>query len=378
MRQECYLAAAVKRVAVVLAVLGLVAAVTAGTALALRFTDDAYIWEDGEVGTPYFKQVNAAAGCPPYKFRVLAGALPDGLTIASDGRVTGTPLRLGKWNFWLELRGSGCPIDKPAEREFSMSVTRIKVTVKTEVLPDAFRDAAYPTQRLSAIGGTSTGYTWKLNSGSLPAGLTLNADGTITGTPTANGVSIFTVLVTDSAGKSDTKQLSITVVDPLRAALSRRVAEVGVPVSVTVKPYGGTAGYKVSVAGLPADLTFDAGSGAVTGVPTARGAFPLAIKVTDAHGLTSSSDRDDASSRCGCRSALQRRAATRRRRPSVRVERPRSAARPPCASPDWDPVGCACRPRHISRPFERAGCARGDVHEDAQARSSLASPCSTT
>jgi hypothetical protein len=58
---------------------------------------------------------------------------------------------------------------------------------------------------------------------------------------------------------------------------------------VTVKPSGGTAGYTVSVGGLPADLTFDAGSGAVTGVPTARGTFPLAIKVTDAHGLTSSS-----------------------------------------------------------------------------------------
>jgi large repetitive protein len=268
---------------------GVVAVIATATAAALRFDDDAYIWPDGEVGTPYFKQLNASAGCPPYKFRVLAGTLPDGLSLASDGKVTGTPLRLGKWNFWLELRGAGCPIDKPAEREFSASVTRIKVTVQTNVLSDAVRGAPYPTQNLQVIGGTGIGYTWSLANGTLPPGLTLNANGTISGTPTTNGVSIFTVLATDSAGKSDTKQLSIAVVDPLTATASASSAEVGVPFRASVNLSGGTPEFTLTTAGLPPGLSFDPASRAIAGTPEAAGSFALQVSITDSRGLTATS-----------------------------------------------------------------------------------------
>jgi putative Ig domain-containing protein len=263
---------------------GVVAVIATATAAALRFNDDAYIWADGEVGTPYFKQINASAGCPPYKFRVLAGTLPDGLSLASDGKVTGTPQRLGQWNFWLELRGAGCPNDKPAEREFSASVTRIKVTVQTNTLADAVRGAPYPTQNLQVIGGTGTGYTWSTE-GSLPAGLTLNANGTISGTPTANGVSIFTVKATDSAGRSDTKQLSINVVDPLAAAASLSVAEVGVPFRTSVNLSGGTPEYTMTTAGLPPGLSVDPTGRAISGTPEAAGSFALQVSITDSRGL---------------------------------------------------------------------------------------------
>jgi hypothetical protein len=268
---------------------GVVAVVLTASAAALRFNDDAYNWPDGEVGTPYFKELTASAGCPPYKFSVLSGTLPDGLSLASDGKVTGTPQRLGKWTFWLELRGAGCPTDKTAQREFSASVTRIKVTVQTNLLPDAVKGAPYPTQNLQVIGGTGTGYTWSLANGALPAGLTLTPSGTISGTPTANGVSIFTVLATDSAGRSDTKQLSIAVVDALSAAASASVGEVGVPFSAEVKLSGGTPGYTMTAAGLPTGLSFDAASGSISGTPEAVGSFGLQVAITDSRGLQATS-----------------------------------------------------------------------------------------
>jgi hypothetical protein len=274
-----------RRFTLVLVAAGIVAVIATATAAALRFDDDAYIWPDGEVGTPYFKQLTASGGCPPYKFRVLAGTFPDGLSLASDGRVTGTPLRLGKWNFWLELRGAGCPIDKPAEREFSMSVTRMKVTVQTNALSDAVRGAPYPTQNLQVIGGTGTGYTWSLANGTLPAGLSLAADGTISGTPTTNGVSFFTVLATDSVGKSDTKQLSIAVVDPLSAIASRSIGEVGIPFRASVSLSGGTPGYTMTTAGLPPGLTFDPALRAISGTPEAAGSFACQVSITDSRGL---------------------------------------------------------------------------------------------
>lgn len=74
----------------------------------------------------------------------------------------------------------------------------------------------YPTTGLGA-GGVAP-KTWSLVNGTtLPAGLTLNANGSITGTPTNVGVSPnFTVQVTDSETPPVSKQTtySITTVDP--------------------------------------------------------------------------------------------------------------------------------------------------------------------
>jgi len=80
--------------------------------------------------------------------------------------------------------------------------------VLTSSLPKATKESAY-SQSLSASGGTSP-YTWSLEAGSLPDGLSIG-DGKITGTPTASGSKQFTVKVVDSDGKSATKKLTLEV-----------------------------------------------------------------------------------------------------------------------------------------------------------------------
>ena len=88
------------------------------------------------------------------------------------------------------------------------------VTITTDTLPDGKVGEAY-SQILTATG--TTPITWSIDGGNLPASLSLNKDtGEISGTPTAEGTSTFTVKATNSAG-SDTKELSITIeaVDPV-------------------------------------------------------------------------------------------------------------------------------------------------------------------
>ena len=95
-----------------------------------------------------------------------------------------------------------------------ITVTYTAATISittTSPLASGSVGAAY-SQTLTATGG-SPPYTWSVASGSLPAGLSLNAStGAITGTPTAvYGPTSITFRVTDSAAATATKSLSITI-----------------------------------------------------------------------------------------------------------------------------------------------------------------------
>ena len=80
--------------------------------------------------------------------------------------------------------------------------------ITTSTLPGGKVDVAY-RQTLTANG--TTPIIWSIENGGLPAGLSLNKDtGEISGTPTADGTSKFTVKAENRVG-SDTKELSITI-----------------------------------------------------------------------------------------------------------------------------------------------------------------------
>jgi len=108
------------------------------------------------------------------------------------------------------------------------------LTITTASLPGGQVNVAY-SQTLAATGGLAP-YTWSISGGALPAGLTLNAaTGVISGTPTAQGTSNFTVKVTDSEAPavSQTANLSITITGNLA--------------TLQVLPQPNTAGFGASV-----------------------------------------------------------------------------------------------------------------------------------
>jgi hypothetical protein len=65
---------------------------------------------------------------------------------------------------------------------------------------------------MRTTGGTGT-LSFAVTSGSLPAGLTMNSSGVISGTPSASsgGTYTFTTTVTDANHKTDTAVCTITV-----------------------------------------------------------------------------------------------------------------------------------------------------------------------
>jgi arylsulfatase A-like enzyme len=87
------------------------------------------------------------------------------------------------------------------------------LAVTTSSLPNALTSASY-TQSLAATGGSGTGYNWSVTSGALPPGVALGTNGAFSGTPTAVGSYNFTATVTDSAGHTAVKPLSMTTSTP--------------------------------------------------------------------------------------------------------------------------------------------------------------------
>jgi len=82
--------------------------------------------------------------------------------------------------------------------------------INTISLPNGTVGSAY-SQTLNATGGTAP-YTWSLDSGVMPPGLSLSAStGGITGLPTTAGTYDATYKVTDNTSATDTRNLPMTV-----------------------------------------------------------------------------------------------------------------------------------------------------------------------
>jgi lysophospholipase L1-like esterase len=138
-------------------------------------------------------------------------------------------------------------------------------------------------------GGGHAPYRWTVSSGSLPSGLTLDAGtGIISGTSTASGRHSFAVTATDSSSPPLTASApgSITI----RAVPSMSVQPSTLPVSTVGRGYGfpleATGGFapyswSVSAGHLPAGLSLDTSSGALTGTPTAPGGRTFTVTASD-------------------------------------------------------------------------------------------------
>jgi len=86
------------------------------------------------------------------------------------------------------------------------------VCITTNTLPDGTVKVPY-SATLASISGTAP-VSWSRVSGSLPPGLVLAANGSVSGTPTKEGAYDFTVKVTDANGESATQPLTIVVITP--------------------------------------------------------------------------------------------------------------------------------------------------------------------
>ncbi|MFZ1830113.1 MAG: putative Ig domain-containing protein [Candidatus Competibacteraceae bacterium] len=241
---------------------------------------------EAPLGQPYSAVLLAQGGTPPYAWSLLAGRLPPGVSLSGNGTISGTPSSSGTFSFSVQatdkngLTGFGAFTITVGEQE--------ALEVSLNGPPAGALNVPY-SGVLSATGGSAP-YSFSLLAGKLPTGLTLDADGTLAGTPTEVGTFAFSVQARDSNGATGTGNFTITIASasPLTLTLQGPTATtVGANYSSVVVAAGGTPPYifQVLAGSPPTGLILNSVTGALTGTPLAGGVFVFTVGATDSKGV---------------------------------------------------------------------------------------------
>ncbi len=164
-------------------------------------------------------------------------------------------------------------------------------------LPDAYVGQSYH-QYFELEGYLGASREWSLESGTLPAGMSVSAfatKGVLSGTPTETGTFRFTIAMENRAGKT-TKEFTLRVRPGLENV---DITTSTIPFGVLGEAYSttlqasGTRPVTWSVDPrytLPEGLTLNSETGVLSGTPTVAGYQPFAIVARNALGRANSSD----------------------------------------------------------------------------------------
>ncbi len=176
---------------------------TGNTPLALTSS----VLNDGEVGQAYTFSFVASGGQAPYGWAHISGNLPSGLSVSSQGVLSGTPFSSGTFNFEIRLNDASSPA-QIITRNFSL-IINVQGGGGPQNTPPSFTNAP-STQQL--VHQTSTLYSFDFDASdpdgdplsfgfvTPPINGTSNIDtssGLFTWTPTIDGVYSITVSIND-------------------------------------------------------------------------------------------------------------------------------------------------------------------------------------
>ncbi|MFO1406393.1 MAG: putative Ig domain-containing protein [Steroidobacteraceae bacterium] len=155
----------------------------------------------------YTEGLQVSGGTAPYSFSVTSGSLPAGMTLSTDGVLSGTPTASGGYSFTITSTDA---VGYSASVAYTFVIDAAPTIV---VEPGSLQHAVLgmPYSQLFSATGSSGDYTYAVASGSLPAGLTLTSDGTLSGTPTVAGTYGFTVTATDTQTYSGSRAYTLVV-----------------------------------------------------------------------------------------------------------------------------------------------------------------------
>ncbi len=229
------------------------------------------------------------AGTPPYTFQVVDGliGLPPGVTLSSGGTFSGVPTTVNFNRFFVRVT------DAAGRSATSEYLIMVDPPWEPSALPSAQIGLPYNARVLRS--GLQIPFPVELASGTLPPGLQLNSNGTITGEPAAAAgtygfavrpvqppqvESFRTITVTGSAtqGQNPPEMTGGALPEGRR----------GVAYGYQVQAFSGVPPYQFSIVqgNLPPGIGFSPW-GSLAGVPTLPGAYSFTVRASGNNGASS-------------------------------------------------------------------------------------------
>jgi hypothetical protein len=241
------------------------------------------------VGAAYSSQLQDQGITSNVTYEVTSGTLPAGIMLSPGGLISGTPTAVGSSTF--TVKGTAVSTNPSADgtrvdsKTYTLNVSEPLVArVSTRAAEVGVRYVG----SLSATGGQGP-YTWSASG--LPAGLSVESGGSITGTPTTVGSYPAQVTVTDANGNSKATAVTFRVAPKLVISTKRVVsARVGSPYSFKLGTKGGAGSVRWTIVRgkLPAGLKLNARTGRIAGRARAAGTARVTVRARDAAGGISS------------------------------------------------------------------------------------------
>ena len=129
--------------------------------------------------------------------------LPTGLKLSAGGVITGTPVAPGTATVKVRFFDY---VPYTVIKVLTVTVRKSVPVISTGTLPAGTAGVDYSAKLTADRLGT-----WRLTSGALPDGLTLAADGTISGRPTTTGETALTAGFTDRWGSTASTQVTLRI-----------------------------------------------------------------------------------------------------------------------------------------------------------------------
>jgi Putative Ig domain len=236
----------------------------------------------------YASALSVRAGSPPYRFSIIRGSLPAGLSLQpGTGIISGVPAITGSFVFTVEVaddsdsrhghRSLRLDVESPQNQ---ISQNQISVTLAPTT---ATIGPGATLQLTAAVRNTSqTAVVWSASRGSISNTGLFKA-------PMQKG----TVVVTATSAVSQSVKASavVSVSSPRLTVLSSPLpnAQIGVSYSATIAAQGGSQPYNWSLSSgsLPKGVALNSATGVISGTSSQAGSFAFTVKVTDANSQSS-------------------------------------------------------------------------------------------
>lgn len=240
-------------------------------------------------GSPYDAIVEAVGGSGSYTFT--ANSMPPGLVLdGATGHISGMPTNAGRWTINVSaVDGNGISYTKV----FALWVLNPPASLPALTTGAALDDCTYgvPCARWIGANTGTPPFTWSATG--LPAGMEIRAtgatplwltpgDAVLIGSPLELGTYPVEVTATDATGASVTNTFSLRV-SPLNLNPYPTGGTIDVPYSEKLRIIGGTGPYTGALTSgtLPAGVTLDGATLALSGTPAENGSFYPEFSVTD-------------------------------------------------------------------------------------------------